>query len=234
LFFIPFPNPATGETSPLLKLGWTLNYEMMFYLLFCALLPWRAFPRTIALAMIFGAAYVASQTISVHWQALIFYGRPITFEFVLGCAAGWIFISGLKLPRVLAIAGVAIGLWFFVKGAAAAPQTLVFCGLPAAGMVVSLLMLQRGTMWRSKFLHSVGDASYSVYCTHIFFVMAIAHLWHRLFGMASPVGDGLYVLLSVGVSIGIGIFAYRRFETPMIAKLRSFATSARPVGAPAE
>ena len=34
LLFIPFYNENFGSFSPILNIGWTLNYEMFFYLIF--------------------------------------------------------------------------------------------------------------------------------------------------------------------------------------------------------
>jgi exopolysaccharide production protein ExoZ len=38
LFFVPWPN-QDGETLPILILGWTLNYEMLFSVLFAVASP---------------------------------------------------------------------------------------------------------------------------------------------------------------------------------------------------
>src|SRR5579871_1253566 len=39
LFFWPMRNPGdAGTISPILKLGWTLNYEMFFYLIFASVI----------------------------------------------------------------------------------------------------------------------------------------------------------------------------------------------------
>jgi exopolysaccharide production protein ExoZ len=230
LFFIPLQNPAVDDIAPLLKLGWTLNYEMFFYLLFCAFLPWRTSVRIVAIGAVFGVAYWLAPT---HWAPFVFYGRPITFEFILGSFAGWLFVSGLLLPRPLGIAGVVVSLWFFVWGASFAPQNLLYCGVPAAGIVISLLTLQRGMTRINKLLHTVGDASYSIYCTHLFLVMAIAKLWRTGLGMASPLGDAVYVAICVWVAAWIGILSYRHFEMPLIARLRSMQLP-QPVGMPAE
>jgi exopolysaccharide production protein ExoZ len=34
LFFIPVRSPSSGEIWPVLVQGWTLNFEMFFYLIF--------------------------------------------------------------------------------------------------------------------------------------------------------------------------------------------------------
>src|SRR4051812_14172721 len=45
LVFLPHTNPVTGEMHPTLELGWSLNFEMFFYILFAiglAISPRRA------------------------------------------------------------------------------------------------------------------------------------------------------------------------------------------------
>lgn len=229
LFFIPFKNPAANDIAPILKLGWTLNYEMFFYLLFCTFLPWRIEARIVAIGAVFGSCWLAP----THWTPLIFYGRSITFEFLLGCLSGWFFVSGMRIPRLLALAGLMVSLLLFVRGASFAPQNLFYCGVPAAGMVISLLALQREMTWNSKLLHTVGDASYSIYCTHLFLVMAIAKLWRVAVGMSSGAGDAGYVAICVGAAIWLGTLSYRHFEMPSIARLRSMRVP-QPVAMPAE
>jgi exopolysaccharide production protein ExoZ len=56
--FIPYARPD-GYIQPVYGLGWTLNYEMFFYLLFALLLPWpreKAVPALVVVLMILVAA----------------------------------------------------------------------------------------------------------------------------------------------------------------------------------
>ena len=56
--FIPYRD-AGGNMTPVLPIGWTLNYEMVFYALFAAilLLPHRV--RTIVLLGVLGSVVIA-------------------------------------------------------------------------------------------------------------------------------------------------------------------------------
>ena len=44
LFFIPYRN-SQGDIAPVLAVGWTLSFEMLFYLLFALALKWKVEPR---------------------------------------------------------------------------------------------------------------------------------------------------------------------------------------------
>src|SRR5262245_49078774 len=86
LAFIPH-HDAAGQLTPVLFLGWTLNCEMLFYVLFTVsmLVPAR-FRMAMLVAMItaaFGAGLAAADS-----SAASFYGTPILFEFVFGCLIG--------------------------------------------------------------------------------------------------------------------------------------------------
>jgi exopolysaccharide production protein ExoZ len=60
LLFLPWPD-QDGEHSPFYGIGWTLNYEMFFYVAFALLLPLAARPRAavLALSLAFAALAVA-------------------------------------------------------------------------------------------------------------------------------------------------------------------------------
>lgn len=84
-----------GDIQPILFVGWTLNYIMLFYLLFAIsrLAPGNLqIPITIGLllAVLFGARFLPNET---YRQ---FYGDPILLELAMGCALGMI----LKRPAV--------------------------------------------------------------------------------------------------------------------------------------
>src|SRR6185503_14106408 len=86
LAFIPSAR-GDGQLHPTVFVGWTLNYEMMFYLLFALgmMLP----RRWLGLAMTGGllvAAVVAGLVIRPQNQVVQFYVQPVILEFGAGMA----------------------------------------------------------------------------------------------------------------------------------------------------
>jgi exopolysaccharide production protein ExoZ len=85
LLFIPFANPAAGDTlKPILVPGWTLNYEMFFYAIFALLL----LTSKHRLILYTGLVFVGLNLVRWIWEPESFYGQPIVFEFWLGMLIG--------------------------------------------------------------------------------------------------------------------------------------------------
>lgn len=219
LLFIPFRNPGSGDIAPLLKLGWTLNYEMFFYLCFAALLFLKPLRRIAALFCVFGAL-VAIETISKSkWAPIEFYGSPMTFEFILGCAIGWAYESG-SMSKISAKGALAL-LVLAALGLTVGGMTPdldareINRGIPAAMVVFGLLALEQKVHFQSKWLHAVGDATYSIYLTHLFIVLGL----FRLVRSASPHSVLSYVFPVVAMTVCamVGIWVYRIVEQRLIA-----------------
>ena len=81
LFFIPYRDEDVGW-APILRQGWTLNYEMMFYAIFAGAL---AFRRQIALPAIGGALAIFTLVGRLLPTGILAYlSSPIVLWFVLG------------------------------------------------------------------------------------------------------------------------------------------------------
>ena len=116
LAFLFLPSHDTqGQILPPLEQGWTLVYEMFFYVCF-ALVSYAAFRRRVAwLAAGFGFLIMIGQVVPPgHNPALATYTNPVLLEFVLGCVLAKLYdrqalMAGPVLSSVL-IALSAIGL----------------------------------------------------------------------------------------------------------------------------
>ncbi|MBS7694559.1 hypothetical protein KIN08_13440, partial [Vibrio cholerae] len=61
MLFIPAQNPAGYGVYPLLDVGWTLNFEMLFYCLFAAaLLAREAYRLWVVAVLLYVVCYVVS------------------------------------------------------------------------------------------------------------------------------------------------------------------------------
>jgi peptidoglycan/LPS O-acetylase OafA/YrhL len=220
LLFIPFRNSGSGEIAPILKLGWTLNYEMFFYLCFGALILLRPWRRTVALCCIFGTFVIVERlAASQNLTMLEFYGSAITFEFLFGCVVGCLYISGyvsrLQIPAATML--TVVGLVALIVGSLTPDlgHRELERGIPAAITVIGVLAIEQRVTLASKWLHVLGDATYSIYLTHLYVVMALFHFVRDV-----PV-NGLisYVLplLAVVVCAGFGTLIYTFAEQRLIA-----------------
>lgn len=173
LFFVPWTNPAMpagNVITPVVIPGWTLNYEMYFYLIFGALLLVRQSLRAGALLAILALVFVACQLAPDTFVAAQFYREPVVFEFAAGVLVGQLYLAGFRFPEPFA--------WFLIAAALAVllvndamdltVTRLWIYGLPAtvilAGIVSINFVIKKPVIW----LKYLGDASYSIYLTHIF------------------------------------------------------------------
>ena len=98
----------------MLALGWTLNYEMLFYVFFAAalLLPIRLGVLWLSVLMV-GMALVGRLIDPQHVQ-IAFWTNPIILEFLFGVYVALIFRSGVRIGGGWALGLAAIGLLGFV------------------------------------------------------------------------------------------------------------------------
>jgi len=227
LFFIPHLSPAVPPSiSPFILLGWTLNYEMFFYVVFAlaiAVSVARRVPLTIAvLAMLTALGPLSVFDGSPAWE---FYSNNIVLEFVFGMMLAGLFLNGV-LHRLGASAGgilIALGAAGLILGSyhMELARALVF-GVPAALIVAGALSMESSRVVPKvqPFL-LLGDASYSIYLAHLFPIALERFAWSRL-GLPTdgvlPVAAFVSMALFGGASAGIA--CYLLIERPMLNFMR--------------
>lgn len=239
--FIPSRAPGGALFSPVIGLGWTLNYEMYFYIIFGLLLFCRREMALFTLSIfLFGSAILGS-IFAFHDPVLIQNTSWLVMEFVVGV---WVavlvrqygrphryqiaFISCISLLILIATIFVdpvrdnVIGLDF---------TRFVFWGIPCAGLLYSSLF--SNAHWLvgrlGDFAVKLGNGSYSIYIFQIFTLPAIARTfrWVHL-DRILPI-DGL-VLLLAALSIAIGYFGYLLIEKPLSIAAQTLIIRERPIG----
>jgi exopolysaccharide production protein ExoZ len=233
LLFIPhFSRSFPGIVWPLLVPGWTLNFEMFFYAVFglTLFLPERSrllplvtfFVLLTAIGFAFGPfASAAAQT----------YTHPMLLEFAAGAALGaWWLTGRWRLPRALSFAIVAAGavLLVFRDQEPFGMSTQIV----GAVLVVIGALNARFSSWRSPLLQALGDASYSLYLTHIFTLGALRLIWSKLVPGAPALASTLvFMLVALLVCSIAGWIVYRWVETPLLWRLNRGRKRATPPAA---
>ena len=232
LLFIPHVSAADpGEFSPLVKLGWTLNYEVFFYLLFTLAMVASMRRRVTLTTAVLACLLVAPGIAALFDRRIVgigsFYTSQIIGEFALGMliARAWYarWLDDLQLfPAVLLVtAGVAAML---VGAPAVNNARLVVFGLPAAAIVVCAQALERrGALGRHPLLLMVGDASYSLYLVQLLPIAVLRSVW-RSSGL--PVRGWLWAILFVAScmfgAVVAALVSYLTVERPSTRWLRRF------------
>ncbi|WP_349569845.1 acyltransferase family protein [Azotobacter salinestris] len=177
LLFIPAQNPGGFGFYPVLPVGWTLNFEMMFYILFalalCAGRRHRAWVTALLVLALSG--WLAHQSLVSS-----FYTNPVIYEFLLGIGLaviyrrGWLpALSGRMLlaPALIAASATAMILWFDDRH----PYRWLTWGVPGAALVAAMISMEH-LFNGSQVLRKLGDWSYSVYLLHIIVLWCGAYL----------------------------------------------------------
>lgn len=175
LLFIPSHN-SIGEPVPVIYTGWTLNYEMFFYVMFAAVLCLTREHIFPIIAAIFISLSLFSLT-SHSSLPLEVYTNPMLLEFVAGAAIALIYTSGKAASWTLALLCLLAGLLLIPMLASHSPHRFIHYGIPAALVVFGALALEKEGKWpRLHILHAIGDSSYSLYLTHAFTLPIIFRL----------------------------------------------------------
>jgi exopolysaccharide production protein ExoZ len=205
LVFIPYVDP-TGHVWPLLVSGWTLNDEMLFYVIFAAgLLAGRAVLVSAASLLVL---VVVGQILRPHDAVLAIWTTPLLLEFVAGLAlsrAGA--VRGFWPGLALLAAGITGFIVFGVLMPMQNPRLLVW-GLPAFAMVAGAVAIERGGRWPAlPWAERIGDASYSLYLLHGIVIDVV----HKALGK-HPVIAGVVIVMA---SMAAALVSWAGFERPV-------------------
>jgi peptidoglycan/LPS O-acetylase OafA/YrhL len=159
LFFVSQP---IGNSLPLISQGWSLEIEMLFYLLVAVGLVIKnpvaniLFPA-LALVSLVGFGFLSD----------------LALEFIFGGLLGLLY-RRMKFPAPISIAVGVIGIVMFVSpvliGAVDAPRWVTW-GIPSMLVVFSAINLPQ-LNW--KILPTLGAASYPVYLLHMMVINIVS------------------------------------------------------------
>lgn len=204
------------EPSPVLGVGWSLDYEMAFYLIF-AMSLWmqRRLAPLIASGILVALNNLAALGCehSVCTWAANGYVKFFVFGIGLYYLAGAAFQSLPKVPTI-ALAAVVILFCYGLQLGLFAPTEWQADAIPVALVASALALSAVGAdaKWRPLIL--LGDASYSIYLTHTIF-MAFLWMLPRTDVMASAKSNPIVMLLIVGICLSIGLCIHLCVEKPV-------------------
>ena len=214
--FIPHAD-LEGRIRPILQLGWTLNYEMAFYVVFAAsmFMPRGKAVKT-TIFTIFTACLLGLATSPQNTQ-LKFWTQPIILEFAFGMVIGTIFLGRESIREVLSwpaltclIAILAIAP--FKLDALQRPLTSGLMGALLLYVFVWMMPAIKNALL-ARTLTLLGDSSYSLYLCHPFALAVWKLAWpfehQRQF-------DGLYVITASIFAIGCAIGSYLLLEKQLL------------------
>ena len=221
LLFIPHYSPShKGMIWPVLVPGWTLNFEMFFYAIFAASL---AFRRPFAVLVATLTALVLAGYVWGPFESPIArtYTHPNLLEFLAGAAIAHAWISGATEPRFAwSIGAMLVGTaLLLMPGSELFKQ---YAHLAGASLLVWGALSERILQLRSPVLLILGDASYSIYLTHIFTLGACRWLWVKL-GLDMPdLSFALTFMLTGLLACSVvGWLSYLLIEKPLLRRMHN-------------
>jgi peptidoglycan/LPS O-acetylase OafA/YrhL len=243
---IPFLDGAQYSWT-LHFLGWTLAFEFIFYLLVAVLIAAHAGARGGLLLAVMVAAPLAALLPIAGNIAWTMATNPILWEFALGVLAYLLWQRGLlaRLRTLLAVAAfLSLGLLaapFLLYPevdplsvgatvhASMAFERVFFWGIPSFLCFCLAVSLDAGVagsrtggglperLRQSQVLRLLGDASYSIYLSHLLVMIVAAKGVALIPEGRLPTGSADLVLVGLlAVSAVVGVLVYRWAEKPML------------------
>lgn len=207
------------ESSPIIGVAWTLEFEILFYLIFCILM----FNRTIfyPIVILWGLTIVYFFIFPVNFPLFISrFFNPINLEFLFGCLIALAVLKD-KLRNLKRM--VPFGVILLVLSAALQyygilnMHRFIMWGIPFSVLILGLVKLEmKKRMNVPKILIYLGDASYSIYLTHLVTLLIVESSLKKLNIYEQFGQNGLVQLTFSIVAILVGCVFYQIIERPFL------------------
>jgi peptidoglycan/LPS O-acetylase OafA/YrhL len=222
LLFICGDNAET-ESTIVVGVGWTLCYEMLFYLLFFAAFTISHKNRHYIATAFLVIIVLTGVIVKPENQYFAFYTSPILLEFALGMFAYKILyrrnqhniMQHNTVRYSLLLLAILIYASLFVWGTKA--DRLFTAGIPT---FVFFLLIFRALQDKkiAKFLIVLGNISYSLYLTHTFVITAFARLIMPTdkLNFSSIVAS----VIATGLTIGVAYVSWYLIENKLTNRIK--------------
>ena len=252
LFFIPFQKGS--EVQPLLFLGWTLNYEMFFYVIFSLSMTINQAYKGLICSVMIISLVICGQIFSFNSVVFEFYTSSLLLEFLFGIGVYSLYSVTFewrqqKLTKILKViltllsgfllvflpygtqfideVGLAIGQAIPVTYTAnfiADMGRTVMSGVPASFLFL-FFICGLSNKKLPYILVLLGDASYSLYLFHPYVVNIFEKIIYRL-----DTVSWLSYFISIDMIIIcclVSILIYKLIELPVTKYLRNICITNR-------
>lgn len=236
LLFIPYER-GDGTIRPMLFVGWSLNYEIFFYLIFAAALCFKSrTTRLVVPLLVLILLVLLGEILRPVGPEARFLTRPIILEFGLGMLLAEIFprLPTSKRAGYVATGLLVVALVLLLPSAAIDGTRYPIAALPSVLIVGAALVLERaGLVPVCPWAILIGNASYSLYLTHPFVAQAITKVAQKLSVLTPATAPFILGLIFVSASI-TAILVWRYIEKPLgrTAKRLLDAPRMRPLSSP--
>jgi exopolysaccharide production protein ExoZ len=219
LFFAPSYDLA-GVIQPILFVGWTLNYIMVFNIIAAAS---RALPQQLRGVYIIACVILVFLAARTFGSGAIrdFFGDTLMLEFAIGCAIAMLLntaaaqriVRRLSLPAICALAVVTPIVGLELRDRFGLDAGIAY-GAPAALIFLAAILTGRSAgVARDSALGWIADRSFGIYLIHPLMIAIIGPVLHGL-GLPPLVLGGLLVVVTLVASFLAADLSLRFFEKP--------------------
>jgi len=228
LLFIPYINSG-GDWHPIIRVGWTLNLEMYFYILYSAalLISIRYAPAIVSMTILSFNIFSDFDSDSL----LSFYTHQDTTYFILGIASYYIWRAidtkqENDSAKTFVISGASVSIIFFFVWHLSPEfemlfrepfRTIVAYLLPFI-IVFTALMLHSVNLrckWKPALI--IGEASYALYLVHTLIFGTLAVMGYNVHTQSV-----VNMLMLVSLCLPSSIILHYAFERPAKNYLRDY------------
>lgn len=221
IFFIPLED-ARGILSPPLRVGWSLNFEMYFYIVFGIIL---VAPRHLMHILIIAWAFFSvtiGLIINPSTPLIQMMTSTYIIEFVAGALVATIIqkkniVISKKISCFLIVAGISGFLLNDLFGGSASKTIII--GLTVATLTGCITLEQSHKFnFNKKIPIYLGEWSYSIYLIHV----PVLVVTYKLFGFLPNINNNfigvIFFFFSIFVSIIAGAACCKHIEQPLTNK----------------
>jgi peptidoglycan/LPS O-acetylase OafA/YrhL len=224
LLFIPYYR-QDGTVFPVLYVGWSINYEMLFYaivLIGIILLGNRG-----ALLAIFLTASLMFAFSKGTGPAATLFGSPIMYAFCIGIVFNLIYpflptnVPPIAKVLIFTVALMAIPwLWtseYYGRLHALERHSNYAVVLPVVALVFSTLCLSKaGWDCSARLVNLLGDASYVLYLSHPFSEVTVRRLFETYLPALNPRSSILGASISLTITVCAAVLLHVYVEKPLL------------------
>jgi exopolysaccharide production protein ExoZ len=210
--------PISGKVM-LLAVAWTLQYEFLFYFIFSAFLPFLNKRYILVSITIISATLLG---IKDHDNYIVrFFSNPIILEFIYGMAAFFI-LRNTKLNSLACIMTGALTFYAFHYFNIGLEHRYIGYGVPMLFIFLGVASIKNDDgiikLKPLKVLAYIGNASYSIYLTHIFSISITVLLLRKINLLSASL---LFIALSIILSLLAGLMCYEFVEKRLRIRVKS-------------
>ena len=203
LFFINF----LSENYPLLYVGWTLEYEMLFYIIF-------------SFSLLLKSKFNPLLICTIIFLVLIYLGMDsIILEFLYGMGIAYLYNHvSVKFKNIYLYTLLLLGCVSLIMNWDTNLPRFLLWGLPSLAIFIAFLYLPP---IKNKSIITIGNSSYAIYLVQIFSIPLFYKILSKFSIMTNYYINFSFICVCILFTIVSGIVIHYIIEKPMLKVIRA-------------